>query len=41
MTWLEPSSVAQLLRENHYLGPTKRGVAWQDEDGVMVFLSLT
>lgn len=39
--WVAPSSVASLLREHHYLGPTNRGLAWMDGDGVMVFASPT
>lgn len=31
------ADVAGLLREKHYLGPTKRGWAWRTRHGVMVF----
>lgn len=41
MAWVEPSAVAGILRQHHYLGPTKRGAAWSDEDGVLVFASPT
>src|SRR5688572_18579771 len=36
-----PSRVAGFLAERHYLGPTNRGVAWQDEFGVMVWAAPT
>lgn len=36
VTWQEPSQVAAMLAENHYLGPTKRGRAWQDDAGCLV-----
>ena len=29
--------VAPFLQTHHYLGPSKRGFAWQDEHGVLVF----
>ena len=32
----QPSEVASTLAEKHYLGPTKRGIAWRDEYGVVV-----
>ena len=41
MTWITPSSCADLLREKHYLGPTKRGIAWADEFGVIIVASPT
>jgi hypothetical protein len=31
------STVAPILRARHYLGPARRGWAWSDEYGVMVF----
>jgi hypothetical protein len=31
-----PSDVAGVLRSRHYLGAVRRGIAWQDEFGVMV-----
>lgn len=31
------AAVAPILRESHYLGPAKRGVAYSDHAGVMVF----
>lgn len=36
MAWVEPRAVADVLAENHYLGPVRRGFAWQDERGVLV-----
>lgn len=33
--------VAEFLEVNHYLGPTERGIAWQDEFGVMVWAAPT
>lgn len=36
MTWKNPEDVAAVLAENHYLGPLRRGVAWQDENGVII-----
>lgn len=38
---VKPSQVADILLKNHYLGPSKRGVAWQDEFGVIVVASPT
>jgi hypothetical protein len=35
------ASVSELLRERHYLGPARRGWAWSDEFGVMVFANPT
>lgn len=37
MTWCSPEDVSKVLAENHYLGPIKRGFAWQDQYGVLVF----
>jgi|SRR5215472_5093844 len=34
--WTPPKSVSYFLAKNHYLGPIKRGMAWQDEAGVIV-----
>lgn len=39
--WVEPSAVATILSEHHYLGPARRGFAWHDDDGVMVFSAPT
>ncbi len=36
-----PSSVSGLLAANHYLGATKRGIAWKDERGCLVLASPT
>ncbi len=36
MSFVPPSEVASVLAERHYLGPSKRGVAWRDEHGVIV-----
>lgn len=41
MSFVEPSVVAALLRENHYLGPSKRGFAWSDEYGAIVVATPT
>ena len=35
--WRQPEAVAQQLELNHYLGMTMRGMAWEDEFGVIVF----
>lgn len=37
----DPQSVAGLLRTAHYLGATKRGRAYQDDIGVIVFAAPT
>jgi hypothetical protein len=39
--WVEPGAVASVLDANHYLGATRRGHAWQDETGVLVFAAPT
>ncbi len=39
--WTKLESVAHVLAENHYLGPIGRGLAWQDEYGVMVVANPT
>lgn len=36
MTWTSCWSIAPILAEHHYLGTIYRGVAWQDEWGVIV-----
>lgn len=36
-----PKDVEHVLRERHYLGPTRRGFAWSDEHGVLVLASPT
>jgi len=41
MTWASTSSVAHILSELHYLGPTRRGVAWRDDFGVIVVAAPT
>jgi hypothetical protein len=39
--WHPPSLVADILQRRHYLGPTKRGTAWQDVYGVIVLAKPT
>lgn len=34
--WVHPRSATGILAEHHYLGPIGRGVAWQDEAGIIV-----
>lgn len=36
-----PATVADFLDANHYLGATRRGIAWSDDDGVLVLASPT
>lgn len=36
MSWATTKSVAHILAECHYLGPSKRDIAWRDEHGVIV-----
>lgn len=36
MSWEDPADVAALLRAHHYLGPIRKGIAWQDEFGAIV-----
>lgn len=36
MSWVETSTVSEILQTNHYLGPIRRGFAWKDEFGVIV-----
>ena len=38
---VQPAAVSEILRARHYLGPTRRGHAWHDEDGVVVLASPT
>jgi hypothetical protein len=33
---VDPAMVAPALNASHYLGPSKRGFAWSDEDGVLI-----
>lgn len=35
------STVADILRRDHYLGPTRRGITWHDEFGVIVLCTPT
>lgn len=39
--WTKPAAVGEILRERHYLGPIGRGLAWQDDLGVIVVASPT
>lgn len=39
--WVSAKSVAGFLAENHYLGPTARGLAWRDQYGVLVLANCT
>lgn len=41
LMWVPNAAVAPFLRAHHYLGPAKRGIAWSDEFGVMVFAKPT
>ena len=34
--WTTAKAVSPMLRENHYLGPLRRGVAWANEAGCIV-----
>lgn len=36
MAWTTPAEVAPTLAAHHYLGPIRRGFAWQDGHGVIV-----
>ncbi len=38
---LAPEEVATYLKKRHYLGPSKRGFAYQDEFGVIIFAKPT
>lgn len=35
--WVSSAEVAATLEANHYLGPIRRGFAWRDQFGVIVF----
>lgn len=39
--WTEPKAIAPLLQARHYLGPTRRGWAWQDTHGCLVLAAPT
>lgn len=39
--WTKLTTVNHILHANHYLGPIGRGLAWQDEYGVIVLASPT
>lgn len=39
--FVQPRAVSHILAEKHYLGPSKRGVAWQDEYGVIIIAAPT
>lgn len=41
MSWVSTSSVAPILVKSHYLGPIKRGTAWRDDYGVIIFATPT
>lgn len=41
MSFVKPAAVADLLAEHHYLGPSKRGIAWLDEFGAIVIATPT
>lgn len=41
MPWVNVRTVASLLAEKHYLGSTRRGIAWRDDFGVIVFAKPT
>lgn len=41
MSFVSPADVAGTLRENHYLGPIRRGIAWADRFGVIVVAAPT
>lgn len=41
MSWTQPAAVAHILAEHHYLGPSKRGMAWRDERGVIIVAAPT
>jgi len=41
MAWCLPRSVAHVLAEHHYLGPSKRGIAWEDDAGVIILATPT
>jgi hypothetical protein len=39
--FVQPHAVAHILTEKHYLGPSRRGVAWKDEYGVIIIAAPT
>jgi hypothetical protein len=41
MAWTKLEAVRHILQEHHYLGPIGRGLAWQDEHGVMIVANPT
>lgn len=41
MCWTNPKTVAGILAEHHYLGPSKRGMAWHGKHGVIIVASPT
>ena len=41
MSWVLPRTINHILSEKHYLGPIGRGIAWQDEFGVLVLTTPT
>ena len=41
MAWTKLSTVNHILHQHHYLGPIGRGLAWQDEHGVMIVANPT
>jgi hypothetical protein len=34
--WTSPRMVNHILAEKHYLGPLERGIAWQDQFGIII-----
>jgi hypothetical protein len=41
MSWTRLEAVAHILAARHYLGPSRRGIAWRDRFGVIVVASPT
>ena len=39
--WRPAAETASFLKKNHYLGPTRRGIAFEDEAGVIVIAAPT
>lgn len=39
--WVQVRTINEILAERHYLGPIGRGIAWQDELGVLVLTTPT
>lgn len=39
--WVQVRTINGILAERHYLGPIGRGIAWQDEFGVLVLTTPT